>query len=91
LQETAVKLRTAVFAVWPNLGDIAESHPQIWTEKVASPNVILVLENDRERTKKLIEPNQALTLHIVKNRGGETGKLAFDFFPAFSKLAEAMS
>jgi replicative DNA helicase len=91
LQETAVKLRTAVFAVWPNLGDIAESHPRIWAEKVASPNVILVLENDRERTKKLIEPNQALTLHIVKNRGGETGKLAFDFFPAFAKFADTMS
>jgi replicative DNA helicase len=91
LQETAMKLRTAIFAVWPNLGDIAESHSQIWTEKVASPNVILVLENDRERTKKLIEPNRALTLHIVKNRGGETGKLAFDFFPPFSKFAEAMS
>jgi replicative DNA helicase len=91
LQETAVKLRTAVFAVWPNLGDIAESHPQIWADKVASPDVILVLENDRERTKKLTEPNQALTLHIIKNRGGETGKLAFDFFPAFSKFAETMS
>jgi replicative DNA helicase len=51
LQETAVKLRTSVFAVWPNLRDIAESHPQVWAEKVASANVILVLENDRERTK----------------------------------------
>jgi hypothetical protein len=29
-------------------------------------------EIDLERTKKLIEPNQALTLHIVKNRGGAT-------------------
>jgi DnaB-like helicase C terminal domain len=91
LQETAVKLRTPVFAVWPNLGDTAESHPQLWADKVAGPDVILVLENDRERTKKLTEPNQALTLHIVKNRGGETGKLAFDFFPAFSKFAETMS
>jgi replicative DNA helicase len=91
LQETALKLRTPVFAVWPNLGDIAESHPKIWADKVASPDVILVLEKDRESTKKLTEPNQALTLHIVKNRGGETGKLAFDFFPAFSKFAETMS
>jgi replicative DNA helicase len=91
LQETAVKLGAPVFAVWPNLGDTAESHPQVWADKVASPNVILVLENDRERTKKLTEPNQALSLHIVKNRGGETGKLAFDFFPAFSKFAETIS
>jgi replicative DNA helicase len=91
LQETAVKLGAPVFAVWPNLGDTAESHPQVWADKVASPNVILVVENDRERTKKLTEPNQALSLHIVKNRGGETGKLAFDFFPAFSKFAETIS
>jgi replicative DNA helicase len=91
LQETALKLRTPVFAVWSNFGDTAESHPHIWADKVARPDVILVLENDRERTKKLTEPNRALTLHIVKNRGGETGKLAFDFFPAFSKFAETIS
>jgi replicative DNA helicase len=91
LQATAVKLRTPVFAVWPNLDDTAKSHPQVWAVRVASPDVILVLETDRERTKKLTEPNQALTLHIVKNRGGETGQLAFDFFPAFSKFAETMS
>jgi replicative DNA helicase len=30
-------------------------------------------------------------LHIVKNRGGEKCKLAFDFFPAFSKFAEAIT
>jgi hypothetical protein len=46
------------------------------------------LEIDLERTKKLTEPNQALALHIVKNRGGESGKLAVDFFPAFAKFAE---
>ena len=46
------------------------------------------MEIDLERTKKLTEPNQALALHIVKSRGGERGKLAFDFFPAFAKFAE---
>ncbi len=50
--------------------------------------MILVMEIDLERTKKLTEPNQALTLHIIKNRGGEKGKLAVDFFPAFAKFAE---
>jgi replicative DNA helicase len=89
LQEIAVNLRTPVFGVWPNLG--AESHPRVWAEKVASPGVILVLENDRERTKKLTQPNQAITLHIVKNRGGEKGTLAFDFYPAFSKFIEVES
>lgn len=91
LQETAVNLKTPIFAIWPNLGEIVESQPQAWSEKVASPDVILVLETDQERTKKLTEPNQALTLHIVKNRGGEKGKIAFDFFPAFSKFVEVES
>ena len=91
LQQTAVNLDLPIFAVWPNLGEVAEAQPETWGEKVASPDVILVLETDLERTKKLTEPNQALTLHIVKNRGGEKGKLAFDFSPAVSKLAEAAS
>lgn len=33
--------------------------------------------------------NRAIDLHIVKNRGGERGKLSFDFLPAFSRFAEA--
>ena len=64
------------------------SLPQIWSDRAPSADVILVMEIDLERTKKLIEPNQALALHIVKNRGGERGKLAVDFFPAFAKFAE---
>jgi replicative DNA helicase len=91
LQETAVNLKMPIFAIWPNLGDAWESQPQAWSEKVASPDVILVLEKDSERTKKLTEPNQALILHIVKNRGSEKGKIAFDFFPAFSKFTEVDS
>jgi replicative DNA helicase len=51
----------------------------------------MVMEKDRERTKQLTEPNQAIALHIVKNRGGEKGKLAFDFYPAFAKFVEAES
>jgi replicative DNA helicase len=46
------------------------------------------MEIDLERSKKLIEPNQALTLHIIKNRCGDKGKLAFEFVPAFSKFTE---
>jgi len=91
LQETAVNLKTPILAIWPDLGETGASQPQAWSEKVASPEVILVLETDQERTEKLTEPNQALTLHIVKNRGGEKGKLAFDFYPAVSKFVEAES
>jgi replicative DNA helicase len=91
LQETAVNLKMPIFAIWPNLGEIVESQPQAWREKLAGPDVILVLEKDLERNKTLTEPNQALTLHIVKNRGGEKGKLAFDFYPAVSKFVEVES
>jgi replicative DNA helicase len=91
LQETAVNQKIPIFAIWPNLGDVGESEPQAWSERVASPDVILVLEKDPERTKKLTEPNQGMTLHIVKNRGGERGKLAFDFYPAVSNFIEVDS
>jgi replicative DNA helicase len=91
LQETAVNLKTPILAIWPNLGEIVESQPQAWSEKIASPDVILVLEKDPERNKRLTEPTQALILHIVKNRGSEKGKIAFDFFPAFSKFTEVES
>ena len=46
LQESAVNLKMPLFAIWPNLGEVAESQPQAWTEKVVSPDVILVLEKD---------------------------------------------
>ena len=91
LQEMGVNLKTPIFAIWPNLGEIVETQSQAWTEKVASPDVILVLEKDLERNKTLTEPNQALTLHIVKNRSGDKGKLAFDFYPAVSKFTEVES
>jgi replicative DNA helicase len=91
LQSLATNLKLPLLAVWPDLGGKAESAPQSWTEKVASADVIIVMEKDLERTKQLTEPNQAITLHIVKNRGGEKGKLACDFYPAFAKFAEAES
>jgi replicative DNA helicase len=91
LQQTAINLNVPVLAVWPNLEAKSGMPAQAWREKVASPNVVLVMEKDLERSKKLTEPNQAITLHIVKNRGGEKGKLAFDFYPAFSKFTEPAS
>lgn len=49
----------------------------------------LVMEVDSEQSKKLTEPNQGVTLDIVKNRGGKRGRLAFEFNPAFSRFVEA--
>jgi replicative DNA helicase len=89
LQGAAVNLKIPILAVWPDLGEQPDTASQAWAERVPGADVILVLEKDRERTKKLTEPNEAMTLHIVKNRGGERGKLALDFYPAFAKFVEA--
>ena len=88
LQRAAMTLRIPILAVCPDLRGDRSTLPQMWSDRAPSADVILVMEIDLERTKKLIEPNQALTLHIIKNRGGEKGKLAFEFVPAFSKFTE---
>ena len=88
LQRAAMTLRIPVLAVCPDLRGDRSTLPQMWSDRAPSADVILVMEIDLERTKKLIEPNQVLTLHIIKNRGGEKGKLAFEFVPAFSKFTE---
>ncbi len=93
LQRMAVNLDVPVLATWPDLK--RESHhttnPQEWAMRIPSAEVVLVMEDDPERTKKLTEPSRAVTLHIVKNRGGERGKLYFDFFPSLAKFAEVNS
>ncbi len=89
LQGAAVTLKSPILAVWPDLGGQSDTAPQAWAERAFDADVILVLEKDRERTHKLTVPNEAITLHIVKNRGGERGKLAFDFYPALAKFVEA--
>lgn len=89
LQSLARNLEVPLLAIWPDLGGNAETPPHSWAEGVASADVIMVIEKDTAPTKQLTEPNQAITLHIVKNRGGERGKLSFDFYPAFAKFAEA--
>ena len=88
LQSIAVDCEMPVLAVWPAMED-CQSSPYAWADKAPSAEVILVMEKDSERTKKLIEPNQAINVRLVKNRGGEKGTLPFDFFPPFSKFAEA--
>ena len=91
LQSLAMNFKLPLLAIWPDLGGEAKTAPPAWAEKVASADVILVMEKDTARTKQLTEPNQAITLRIVKNRGGEKGRLAFDFYPAFAKFAETES
>ena len=87
LQGLAADLKLPLLATWPDL--TREGLPQAWAERVVGADVILVMEEDVQRTKRLTEPNRAIDLHIVKNRGGERGRLAFDFMPAFSRFVEA--
>lgn len=91
LQSLAMNLKLPLLAIWPDLGGEAKTAPYAWAERVASADVIMVMEKDTARTKQLTEPNQAIVLYIVKNRGGEKGKQAYDFYPAFAKFAEGES
>ena len=91
LQELAVNLKLPLLAIWPDASSTNQTQPHAWADKVASADVIMVMENDLARTAKLTEPNQAITLHIVKNRGGERGKLAFEFQPAFARFVAVES
>jgi hypothetical protein len=61
---------------------------QRWGEKLASPDVVLVMERDSTRSHAIDELRQAITLHVVKNRGGEKGCLAYDFVAAFAAFTE---
>ena len=91
LQSLARNLELPLLAIWPDLSGETKTESHAWAERVASADVIMVLENDSARTRQRTEPNQPVTLHIVKNRGGDKGKLVFDFYPAFSKFVEVES
>jgi replicative DNA helicase len=50
--------------------------------------MIMFMEADLAQSAKGTESRQALALHIIKNRGGERAKLAFEFYPAFARFNE---
>jgi hypothetical protein len=91
LQSLAKTLNAALFAVWPDLRENGEVVSRTWAERALAADVVMILQEDPEQTKKLMGPAQAMNIHIVKNRGGDRGKLFFDFQPAFSRFAEATS
>lgn len=88
LQELAMNLEMPVIAVWPDLREDRGASPQIWGDRVPNADVIVVLEPEPEKSIGATEPNRPTTLHIVTNRGGEKGKLQFDFVPPFAKFVE---
>jgi replicative DNA helicase len=87
LQALATSYKAPLLATWPDLESNAGS-VQRWSEKIPGADVLLVMQTDAERTKKLTEPNQAIVLNIVKNRCGEKGKLSYNFLPGSSKFDE---
>jgi len=91
LQSLAKTLNAALFAVWPDLRENGEVVSRTWAERALAADVVMILQEDPEQTQKLMGPAQAMNIHIVKNRGGDRGKLLFDFQPAFSRFAEATS
>jgi replicative DNA helicase len=91
LQELATRLGLPLLAVWPDLTGNHEFTPQSWAERVASADVIMVMESNAATTKPVTELNQAVLLHIVKNRGGERGTLAFNFQPPFANFVEVIA
>lgn len=46
------------------------------------------MDRDSTRTHSMDELRQAIVLHVVKNRGGEKGRLAYEFVPAFATFIE---
>lgn len=62
--------------------------PVEWADRAAGANAIIVMEEDTERSKQFAEPKRAVRLHVVKNRGGETATIDFDFSPGLSKFGE---
>lgn len=88
LQQTALKFNLPVLATWTDLETGSGALAQRWGEKLASPDVVLVMERDSTRSHAIDELHQAITLHVVKNRGGEKGCLAYDFVAAFAAFTE---
>ena len=88
MQQTALKFKLPVLAVWPDLESGSAAPAQKWAEKTASPDVVLVMDRDVTHRAPVEELRQAIVLHVVKNRGGEKGRLAYDFAPASAEFTE---
>lgn len=87
LHDLTLRLDLPLFATWPDLQ--SKEAPQQWAEKIIGADVVMVMREDAERSKRLSEPNRATALHIVKNRAGEKATLPFDFSPALARFSEA--
>lgn len=90
LQSLAVQAKLPLLAVWPDFNDGRDSEAQLWGEKIHAARSVLVLRNDSARNETATEPWSPVNLYVVKNRGGEKGKIRFEFQPAMSAFKESL-
>jgi replicative DNA helicase len=82
LTDLAVRLDLPLVAVCPESDSGA---PEQWAERVPGAAAVMVLRDDGSGD----DFTRRLTLHIVKNRGGEKTKIAFDFTENLTLAREA--
>ncbi|MGH7833048.1 MAG: DnaB-like helicase C-terminal domain-containing protein [Candidatus Binatia bacterium] len=90
LQSMAVETKLPLLAVWPDFSDGRDSQPHLWGEKIHAAQSVLVLRNDSARDETATEPWSPVSFYVVKNRGGEKGKIRFEFQPAVSAFKESL-
>jgi replicative DNA helicase len=90
-QSLAKKIGAPIIAVCSDVSSQRETLPAAWADSVPAADVILLMEPDPKDMVTATESSRLIRLHVVKNRGGERGTLAFDFFPAFAKFVENRS
>ena len=85
LSDLSLKLDLPFLATWPELG--AAGAPERWAESAAGAAVVTVLRDHSEAGAIA----RRVSLHIVKNRGGEKATIEFDFTPGLAKFSERTS
>jgi len=83
LSDLAQRIDAPLVATWPELARPAA--PEVWSERAAAASAVTVLRE----TKSIADIVRRVTLHVVKNRGGERTAIEFDFTPGLAKFIEA--
>jgi replicative DNA helicase len=83
LADLSLKLDTPLMATWPEIGIAAP--PERWAESTPGAAAVMVLRDYTEAAGAIA---RRVSLHIVKNRGGEKGVIDFDFTPGLAKFTE---
>ncbi|HEX2385493.1 MAG TPA: DnaB-like helicase C-terminal domain-containing protein [Candidatus Binatia bacterium] len=82
LSDLARRIDAPVVATWPELA--RASAPQAWAERAPGAAAVMVLRE----TESIADIVRRVTLHIVKNRGGERARIEFDFSPGLAQFIE---